>query len=132
MIVASPRGAAMPHRLFVYGTLAPGRPNAHVLAPIPGDWEPATVTGTLVPEGWGAAAGYPGIILDDHGGIVAGLLFSSDSLAEHWPRLDAFEGDGYQRVSTTATRSDGTTVEAYVYALAASQPGGRRRGPMNE
>jgi gamma-glutamylcyclotransferase (GGCT)/AIG2-like uncharacterized protein YtfP len=109
-------------RLFVYGTLAPGRANAQVLAPIPGEWEPATVTGTLLPEGWGAAAGYPGIILDEHGGDVAGLLFSSDRLAEHWPRLDAFEGNGYQRVLTTATRSDGTAVEAYVYALAASQP----------
>ena len=121
----------MPHRLFVYGTLAPGRSNAHVLAPIPGEWEPATVTGTLLPEGWGAAAGYPGIILDEHGAEVAGFLFSSDALAEHWPRLDAFEGEGYERVLTTATRTDGTTVEAYVYALAASQPGGRRRGPMD-
>ncbi len=121
----------MPHRLFVYGTLAPGRSNAHVLAPIPGEWEPATVTGTLLPEGWGAAAGYPGLILDEHGAEVAGFLFSSDALAEHWPRLDAFEGEGYERVLTTATRTDGTTVEAYVYALAASQPGGRRRGPMD-
>jgi gamma-glutamylcyclotransferase (GGCT)/AIG2-like uncharacterized protein YtfP len=121
----------MPHRLFVYGTLAPGRSNAHVLAPIPGEWESATVTGTLVAEGWGAAAGYPGIVLDEHGAEVAGFLFSSNVLPEHWPRLDAFEGEGYQRVLTTATRTDGTTVEAYVYALAASQPGGRRRGPMD-
>ena len=72
----------MPHRLFVYGTLAPGRPNAHVLADVPGKWEPATTTGTLVPEGWGAAAGYPGIILDEHGGIVPGFLFSSEALAD--------------------------------------------------
>jgi gamma-glutamylcyclotransferase (GGCT)/AIG2-like uncharacterized protein YtfP len=121
----------MIHRLFVYGTLAPGRANAHVLAPIPGEWEAATVTGTLLPEGWGAAAGYPGIILDGHGGVVAGLLFSSATLAEHWPRLDAFEGGGYQRVLTTATRSDGTVVDAYVYALTVSQPGGRRQGPMD-
>ncbi len=107
----------MPHRLFVYGTLAPGRSNAHVLAPIPGEWEPATVTGTLLPEGWGAAAGYPGLILDEHGAEVAGFLFSSDTLADHWPRLDAFEGDGYERVLTTVTCMDGTTVQAYVYAL---------------
>ena len=86
--------------------------------------------GTLLPEGWGAAAGYPGIILDEHGAEVAGFLFSSHALAEHWPRLDAFEGEGYERVLTTATRRDGTAVEAYVYALA-SQPGGRRRGPMD-
>ena len=121
----------MPDHLFVYGTLAPGRANAHVLAPIPGAWEPATVTGTLLPAGWGAAAGYPGIVLDGHGSIVAGFLFTSDTLAEHWARLDAFEGDGYERVLTTVTRADGTAVEAYVYALAAIQPADRRRGPMD-
>ncbi len=81
-------------RLFVYGTLAPGRSNAHVLADVPGQWEPATVKGTLVQEGWGAAEGYPGIVLDDDGGDVQGLLFSSEQLAEHWARLDAFEGEG--------------------------------------
>jgi len=52
----------MCERLFVYGKLAPGRANAHVQADVPGTWEPATVPGTLLAEGWGAAAGYPGII----------------------------------------------------------------------
>lgn len=105
------------HRLFVYGTLAPGRSNAHVLADIPGEWEPATATGTLFREGWGAAAGYPGIILDPDGGEVEGFLFSSDELAEHWARLDEFEGDGYERVVTEVTRKDGTVVEACIYKL---------------
>ena len=44
-------------RLFVYGSLAPGRPNAHVLAEVPGSWEPASVKGRLRAEGgawrWG-------------------------------------------------------------------------------
>ena len=107
----------MIHRLFVYGTLAPGRPNAHVLENVTGTWEPATVLGTLIPEGWGAAAGYPGIILDEHGGEVEGLLFSSGDLAEHWARLDEFEGEGYERVLTTVKLQDGSRVEAHVYAL---------------
>lgn len=107
----------MTHRLFVYGTLAPGRPNAHILADVPGRWEPARATGRLVQEGWGAAAGYPGIVLDEQGGPVAGLLFSSEALGDHWQRLDAFEGDGYVRVLTRVTRQDGSTVDAYVYAL---------------
>ena len=106
-----------PNRLFVYGTLAPGRANAHVLADLRGVWEPATVTGTLLPDGWGAAAGYPGLILDAQGMPVAGFLFSSDALAQHWPHLDAFEGDGYVRVVTTATGADGTAVTACVYTL---------------
>lgn len=104
-------------RLFVYGTLAPGRPNAHVLADVPGRWEPATVTGSLLQEGWGAAVGYPGIVLDGRGGEVEGFLFSSEALAELWPRLDAFEGDGYERVLTAVTRENGSTVDAYIYRL---------------
>lgn len=107
----------MTHRLFVYGTLAPGRPNEHVLADIPGEWEPAIVTGTLLQEGWGAAVGYPGIVLDQQGGEVEGFLFSSERLAEHWARLDEFEGEGYERVVTAVKRKDGTVVEAYIYKL---------------
>jgi gamma-glutamylcyclotransferase (GGCT)/AIG2-like uncharacterized protein YtfP len=42
----------MIERLFVYGTLAPGRPNEHVLSEIGGTWEAAIVTGTLRQEGW--------------------------------------------------------------------------------
>ena len=45
----------MVDRLFVYGTLAPGRPNEHILADVAGEWEPASVTGRLLEEGWGAA-----------------------------------------------------------------------------
>lgn len=107
----------MMHRLFVYGTLAPGRPNEHVLADIPGQWQPATVTGTLLQEGWGAAVGYPGIVLDEHGDEVSGLVFSSEHLAEHWQRIDEFEGEGYERVLTTAKLEDGTAVDACIYRL---------------
>ena len=107
----------MTHRLFVYGTLAPGRANAHMLAQVPGEWEPATITGRLFREGRGAAAGYPGVVLDAQGEDIAGWLFGSPHLAEHWARLDAFEGEGYERVPTTAKRSDGSTVHAYVYTL---------------
>ena len=110
----------MTHRLFVYGTLAPGRPNEHVLADIPGEWEPATVTGRLRQAGWGAAIGYPGIVLDEHGEEVQGFLFSSESLAGHWARLDEFEGEGYERVLTSARLKDGRTVGAYVYRLSGS------------
>src|SRR5215210_8802007 len=107
----------MIHRLFVYGTLAPGRPNEHVLADVPGEWEPGTVTGRLLREGWGAAVGYPGIVLDEHGGEVEGFLFSSESLPEHWARLDEFEGEGYERVLTEVRLKDGTAVDAYIYRL---------------
>lgn len=88
----------MPDRLFVYSTLAPGRPNEHVLAAVPGTWEPATVTGWLQQEGWGAAVGYPGILMGKQGDEIEGWVFTSGSLSEYWGKLDAFEGEGYERV----------------------------------
>ncbi len=117
----------MTDRLFVYGTLAPGRPNAHVLAAVPGTWEPATVKGTLLQEGWGAAVGYPGIVLDEHGDDLHGFLLSSAELSAHWGRLDAFEGDGYERVVTSVELADGTVIKAHIYALKRNRSA---QGPM--
>lgn len=114
----------MTHRLFIYGTLAPGRPNEHLLADVPGKWEPATIRGRLFQDGWGAALGYPGIVLDDRAGEVQGLVFSSENLAEHWTRLDEFEGEGYERVPTVARLQDGTTADVYIYQLNASPSDG--------
>ena len=107
----------MTQRLFVYGTLGPGRPNEHVLSAIGGTWEEASVNGYLKPQGWGAEMGYPGIVLDELGGEVHGFIFSSEKLSEHWARLDEFEGDGYERVVTSAVLGDGTVVKAHIYAL---------------
>ncbi|MBS0582100.1 MAG: gamma-glutamylcyclotransferase [Proteobacteria bacterium] len=107
----------MTDRLFVYGTLAPGRPNAHMLAPVPGEWQPATVRGTLFQEGWGAAVGFPGIVLDDRAEPVHGFVFTSPELGDHWSRLDEFEGDGYERVAVVAELANGERVQAQIYAL---------------
>ena len=107
----------MTDKLFIYGTLGPGRPNEHVLAEVPGTWEPATVKGTLLQEGWGAAVGYPGIVLDELGNEVHGFIFSSEELSTYWARLDEFEGDGYERVVTSAELVDGTVVTVHIYRL---------------
>ena len=109
----------MVDRLFVYGTLGPGRPNEHVLDAIAGTWEPATITGTLRREGWGAAMGYPGIDLDEQGNEVKGFLFSSENLSSRWAALDEFEGDGYVRVQAKVQLEDGSEVDAHVYTLRA-------------
>ncbi len=107
----------MIERLFVYGTLAPGRPNEHVLSAIGGSWDAASVTGSLRQEGWGAAMGYPGIDLDEHGDEVQGFLFSSEKLSDHWAKLDAFEGKSYERVLTVVKLRGNRTVDAYIYTL---------------
>ncbi|MDO4904637.1 MAG: gamma-glutamylcyclotransferase family protein [Lautropia sp.] len=110
----------MVDRLFVYGTLAPGRPNEHVLAPLGGSWQPGSIRGRLLMEGWGAIEGYPGIVLDEQGEEVAGLVFSAEGLGAFLPTLDEFEGVGYRRVVTSVQTKDGARVEAYVYELNAA------------
>ena len=115
-------GARSMQRLFVYGTLAPGRANAHVLAGIDGRWEEASVTGKRYAEGWGVALGFPGLVLDPQGEQVAGFLFSSEQLGAYWARLDEFEGEGYERVVARVKRSDGSWVDAYLYELKDMSP----------
>ncbi len=104
------------HRLFVYGTLAPGRPNAHVLAGVAGEWEEGTVRGDLMERGWGATAGYPALVLRPDANEVAGFVLSSDALDGEWERLDEFEGPGYERVLAPVTLSSGAVVEAWLCA----------------
>ena len=104
-------------KLFVYGTLGPGRPNEEVLSSIGGSWEPAVVSGSLRDEGWGSKMGYPGIVLEEDGDDVEGFLFISNNLSNHWELLDEFEGEGYERVITKARLRDGRRVDAYIYAL---------------
>lgn len=104
------------HRLAVYGTLAPGRPNEHVLADAGGRWIAGTVRGTRYEEGWGAALGYPAIVLDD-GGDVECLVLESEQLPTLWREIDEFEGVGYVREPVTVKTDEGT-LEAYIYRLA--------------
>ena len=103
--------------LFVYGTLAPGKKNEHILADVVGEWFPAIVHGELIAEGWGAAYDCSGIVLDDSKSPVEGLIFASNDLSHHWTMLDAFEGDEYQRVLTQAITSDGDQLMANIYVL---------------
>ncbi|HGE8334278.1 TPA: gamma-glutamylcyclotransferase family protein [Serratia marcescens] len=103
--------------LFVYGTLGPGRPNAHIMETIGGSWEEGSVGGSLLNEGWGAEMGYPGIVLDNSGNRVKGFLFRSANLVNHWPTLDAFEGEGYERIAVSVTTAGGETVDSFIYML---------------
>lgn len=82
-----------------------------------GDWVPAKDRGDLYQDGWGAALGYPGILLNPHGKEINGLLFRPEDLVHNWSRLDEFEDSDYVRTKTKATLDTGEQVEAYIYAL---------------
>lgn len=109
------------NRLFVYGTLMPGRANHHLIEHLLGKWEEASCTGILVRDGWGDAMGYPAIIPDPKGKDVLGYVLSSEQLKDNWAMLDEFEGDGYKRVVVSVTLKSGNTLDAFVYALNTEQ-----------
>lgn len=108
-------------RLAVYGSLGPGRENHHELAGLEGGWTHGAVRGRVFPAGWGAALGYPGVIVDPAGQPVAVQVLESEALPQHWERLDAFEGEGYRRVVVTV-ETEGGTIEACLYALRETPP----------
>lgn len=104
-------------KLFIYGTLAPGRPNEHKLSDIEGSWQKAFVKGRLEEKGWGASMGYPGIILDNKANEIEGFLFQSNELDKKYKLLDEFEGSEYKRVEVEVRLEDNSFTKAFIYAL---------------
>ena len=105
-------------RLAVYGTLAPGRPNHHVVEPLDGVWSTGWVRGHLFDSGRGAAAGYPGVVLDRGGPGVPIDLLVSDDLPSAWRALDRFEGPGYRRaLAPVLDQTGGLVAVANIYVL---------------
>lgn len=105
------------HRLATYGTLAPGRVNHHQLAALAGKWTTGTIRGRLIEAGWGAALGYPALVLDQAGDLIEVHLFTSADLPVHWDRLDAFEGAEYRRAEVLVETPEGQ-VSAWIYLSA--------------
>lgn len=104
------------HRLAVYGSLAPGEVNAGVLDGLAGDWIEGTVTGELLDHGWGTGLGFPALRYDPDGPPVAVKVFVSHDLPNHWWRLDAFEGPGYERIVVPVALASGETMMTQLYA----------------
>ncbi len=99
----------------VYGTLAPGAPNHHVLESLSGDWRDGAVHGDLHEEGWGAQQGYPAIRWNPRSGQVPVKLLVSEDLAHHWERLDKLEGPEYQRILVPVHSGDEVVAVANIY-----------------
>lgn len=114
--------------LAVYGTLAPGQPNHHVVAPLGGAWADGVVEGDLYPVGWGATLGYPAFRPRAGGGAVAVKVLAAPALATAWPELDRFEGAEYRRILVPIFNPGGEG-ERRLYTVAnlyaAAQPGPR-------
>lgn len=105
------------NRLFLYGTLCPNRENAHILGEIGGDWQPATVHGTIHILDWGPDQGLPAIVLNPQDSLVEGYLFSTEKLEQNWQMLDEFEGMQYERVQTEVQLETGEPTTAWTYVM---------------
>jgi len=99
----------------VYGTLAPGAPNHHVLESLSGEWRDGSVHGDLHQTGWGAQQGYPAIRWNPRSGQVPVKLLVSEDLEHHWERLDKLEGPEYQRILVPVFMSDEVVAVANIY-----------------
>jgi gamma-glutamylcyclotransferase (GGCT)/AIG2-like uncharacterized protein YtfP len=111
--------------LAAYGTLAPGRTNHHVVAPLGGVWTAGVILGELSEDGWGATLGYPAFRPRADGGAIAAHVLVSEGLPGAWARLDAFEGPEYRRIlvpvfeaGETPGRTLATVANVYVVATA--------------
>jgi len=100
---------AVSRTLAVYGSLAPGKENHHIVAPLGGEWTPGIVEGDLNQNGWGASLGYSAFHPREGGTAVPAQVLSSEALADAWPMLDDFEGADYRRILVPVFARDSGT-----------------------
>lgn len=103
------RGAGSATRLVVYGSLAPGEANHHLVAGLGGEWRPCVITGTLEIHN-----GYRILRWARDGARIDAQMLISPELPRSWPRLDEFEGRDYRRIVIPA-EVGGRQVLANVY-----------------
>jgi gamma-glutamylcyclotransferase (GGCT)/AIG2-like uncharacterized protein YtfP len=88
----SVRAMGADSRLVVYGSLAPGEANHHVVEGLIGRWDPCVITGSIEMHD-----GYRIFRWDEKGSRVDAQLLSSPKLPGAWPEIDEFEGADYRR-----------------------------------
>lgn len=106
------------HVLIAYGSLKPGEANHHVVSGIHGDWIDGTIRGEM--GSWGAYLLYAPN--PDSPTKLPVQILISDELPSHWSRLDAFEGEAYERIVCDVETARGV-IQGYVYA----KPNGAKR-----
>lgn len=101
---------ACDEHLAVYGSLAPGRENHHLLAGCPGTWTPGFTTGRV------AERQFRVFTYAADGAHIAVHVLRSHHLRGFWRELDAFEGAEYRRILVPVfTRGGGLAGVANLY-----------------
>jgi hypothetical protein len=97
------------HNLIVYGSLAPGGPNAFILSGLVGEWYRCSIRGHM-----GRYRGFKSFRYDPQGPEHSAWLFESVELPRGLPELDEFEGEEYRRIIIPA-QVLGRWVRAQIY-----------------
>ncbi|HEX9692216.1 MAG TPA: gamma-glutamylcyclotransferase [Gemmatimonadales bacterium] len=101
--------------LATYGSLAPGAAHHDLLDTVAGSWSHGYVRGELCAEGWGATLGYPALRWVPDGPRVPVHVLHAPKLAEHWARLDRFEGEDYCRILVPVESDSEVVTVANLY-----------------
>jgi len=103
--------------LIVYGSLAPGEANHHIISHIEGIWYKALIKGKILDNGWATRTGYPEFRrAETDSGHVEVLAFVSEDLHKHWDHIDEFEGtERYKRSTISCELENGKVVDAFIY-----------------
>lgn len=96
-------------RLAVYGTLAPGEANHHLLAACPGPW----IRGVV--HGHRAMREHAVFTYDAAAGHVAVQMLTSPGLLQRWASLDEFERPTHRRVLVPVFEGKGLLSVANLY-----------------
>jgi HAD superfamily hydrolase (TIGR01509 family) len=104
-------------RLVVYGTLAPGEKNHHLLSTLPGEWRRVQVRGIKDEEGFGLTSGHPGLVWHPGTTTVDVWLLESEDLPGRWAGLDDFEGAEYRRILAPVEVDGRITCVANLYQV---------------
>jgi gamma-glutamylcyclotransferase (GGCT)/AIG2-like uncharacterized protein YtfP len=106
--------------LAVYGSLAPGRSNYHIVEPLGGEWSDGFVEGELFQTGWGAALGYWAMRPRAQGNRIDVKILKSSRLSDAWQMLDDFEGSEYRRI-LVAVRDENNELHAVANIYSAAE-----------
>lgn len=109
--------------LIVYGSLAPGESNHHIISHIDGIWRKAKIKGKIIDNGWSKRLvpqelGYPEFKSVPSGkeDILEVLVFMSEQLELYWQDIDEFEGtEDYRRISISCVLDTGDEIIASIY-----------------
>ena len=109
--------------LAVYGSLAPGKENFHLISHLKGDWKKAKVFGDLFDRGWGVGLGFPAMRWRSSGPPLEVDVLESSGLPDAWAALDRFEGSGYLRILVPYYVEDDLEGVTNIYQLALEDAG---------